>query len=478
MRVEKDFLGSKEIPSDALYGIHSVRALENFANKSVFNIEWYKAMGLVKHSCYQAILSYIAAVREKYGNEKLPTHLHRELIFALLAEVAFEVSTGAYSEHFIVPAIQGGAGTSVNMNMNEILANVALIKLGKTPGAYSEIDPVMHANAFQSTNDVVPTALKLAAMRSLARLELAINGMRSVVEGLERNGRDSLRMSYTQMQAAVPSSFGMLFGAYNEALSRDWWRVSKCFERIKVVNLGGGATGTGLSIPRFYIAEVLSHLQKLSGFPLTRGEHLTDTTQNMDVFVEVHAILKAHAVNLEKIASDIRILSSDLVRHKALSIPDRQAGSSIMPGKVNPVIAEYVIGVSHRVYSNDMLISHLCGQGSLDLNAYIPLIGHALLESIELLEGAVHKMHHFVFAGLSINRDVSMKEVLHSPGIATALVPHIGYEKATEVALLMKTKDLSIFDANAELMVLPVSKLQDILSPDRLLQLGFTLRDT
>ena len=263
----------------------------------------------------------------------------------------------SYYEHFIVPAIQGGAGTSINMNVNEIISNVALIKSGAKAGEYSQIDPFEHANIYQSTNDVVPTALKVAGIQLLEKLEQAINSSRFEIEKVESAHKNILRQGYTQMQAAVPSTYDKLFSTYNNALSRDWWRVSKCFERIKEVNLGGGAIGTGLSIPRYFIMHVVTELQHLTGLPITRSENMSDTTANLDSFVEVHAILKAHAVNLEKMTNDLRLLSSDLFAHPEIKIPQRQVGSSIMPGKINPVIPEYIISIAHKVYANDLMIS-------------------------------------------------------------------------------------------------------------------------
>ena len=477
MRKEHDFLGEMELPADALYGIHSERARQNFPDSTPFHLDWLKAIGMVKHACYQTVLVYIHAVTERYGSARLPSYLTDVHVYDLFCEAAFELSTGKYAEHFIVPAIQGGAGTSINMNVNEILANAVLIKLGRQPGDYDYIDPMVHANVFQSTNDVVPTALKVAAMQRLTKLEHAINGLRASVERLESSSRQVLRMAYTQMQEAVPSSFGMLFSTYSEALSRDWWRVSKCFERIKVVNLGGGATGTGLAIPRYYIMEVIPHLQRLSGLPVTRSENLPDTTQNLDSYVEVHAILKALAVNLEKMSADIRLLASDVRGKGELRIPSKQTGSSIMPGKVNPVVPEYVISVSHKVYSNDMLVSNLSAQGVLDLNPYLPVIGHAILDSLHLLEGAVDSLHHHVFNGLQLEPEISKEEVFRSPAITTAILPLIGYRKATEMALLMREEHLTVFEVNAKLGYLTEDKLADVLKPEQLLQLGYSLKD-
>ncbi|MCX6258467.1 MAG: lyase family protein, partial [Bacteroidia bacterium] len=343
MRTEQDFIGEKTIETNALYGIHSLRARENFPDNTPFHIEWYKALGLTKLACYLTYQSFKKSALEKFDEKSLSISFIPDNIIELLIKSAEEVANGDYFSHFIVPAIQGGAGTSINMNVNEIIANASLLKSGSQPGNYSLIDPIEHANVFQSTNDVIPTSLKIAVMKQLIVLEESINKLRSKVEEHENNNRNHLRIGYTQMQEAVPSSFGLLFSTYSEALSRDWWRVSRCFERIKVVNLGGSAIGTGIAVPRYFIMEAARQLQQLTGLPVTRSENMTDATCNLDPFVEVHAILKAHAVNLEKIVSDIRLLSSDLNGGKELQIPGKQVGSSIMPGKVNPVIPEFVV---------------------------------------------------------------------------------------------------------------------------------------
>jgi aspartate ammonia-lyase len=279
------------------------------------------------------------------------------------------------------------------------------------------------------------------------------------------------------MQEAVPSSFGLLFSAYNEALSRDWWRVSKCFERVKVVNMGGGAIGTGLSVPRFFIMEIVPELRTLTGLQLTHSENLADSTSNLDRWVEIHATLKAHAVNLEKMAGDLRLLSSDIAGNKLLVIPEKQVGSSIMPGKINPVIPEFIISAAHKVYSNDMLISSLSGQGSLELNAYIPVIGAAVIESLNLLISADHSLLHNLFNGLTINESAGYEALINSPSVTTALIPYTGYHKAAEVALLMKEKKINIFEANSLLKVIDDKKLAAILEPSNLLKSGYSIED-
>jgi len=475
-RIEKDSLGEKQIPSDALYGIHSIRAIENFPGISPFPVEWYKAVGITKLACYNTYRNFRKAAEGKSG-KNLTFNVINDNVLDALCDAAKEVSAGTYFDHFIIPAVQGGAGTSINMNINEIITNSALLSTGHKCGEYTFIDPLEHANIYQSTNDVIPTALTIAVMILLQSLEEKINQLRQKVEELEKKNREKLRQGYTQMQSAVPSSFGILFSTYNEALSRDWWRVSKCSERIKQVNLGGGATGTGLSLPKFFIMDVVPELRKLTGLPMSHSENLSDATSNMDKWVEIHATLKAHAVNLEKMSSDLRLLSSDLVGDKTISIPDRQIGSSIMPGKINPVIPEFVISAAHKIYSNDVLISSLCGQGTLELNAYLPVIGTSVIESINLLISCNTTLLNNLFTGLLINETAGYEAVIHSPSITTALSPYMGYHKASELALLMKDQKINIFEANSILKLIDETKLKSILEPGNLLKLGFALDD-
>lgn len=476
-RTEKDFLGNKDLPEDALYGIQSLRATENFPVRSPFKVDWYKAMGTVKQACYLAYIRYHEAVISRYDEPHLPHKLFNLEVMRALVVSAQEVASGTWSEHFIVPAVSGGAGTSINMNINEILANVALLKLGHKPGEYQYIDPIETANVFQSTNDVVPTALKLAVMRLLRELEVSINGCRAVTEQLEVEAQQDLRIGYTQLQEAVPSSFGKLFSTYSEALSRDWWRVSKCFERIKLINLGGGAIGTGIGSPRFFIMEVVQELQKLTDLPLARSENMPDATSNLDSFVEVHAILKAHAVNLEKITSDLRLLGSDFSGHPPLHLPQRQLGSTIMPGKVNPVIPEFIIGIAHKVYANDLLITELCAQGMLELNAYLPVIGDALLDSLILLISANNSFKDNLLKGLTWNKEEAMDRLFRSPAITTALSPYVGYHRAAEIAIKMRDEQLTIFECNHLMGFMEDEQLREILKPDKLLKMGYTLGD-
>jgi aspartate ammonia-lyase len=301
--------------------------------------------------------------------------------------------------------------------------------------------------------------------------------LRSALEDQEKGSRRMMRISYTQMQEAVPSSYGRLFSTYCDALSRDWWRVSKCFERIKTVNLGGSAIGTGITVPRFFMTGVVQTLREITGMPLTRAENMQDATCNLDALVEVHAILKAHAVNLEKMVSDLRLLSSDLLKNKELLIPQLQVGSSVMPGKVNPVVPEFVVSAAHKIYSNDQLISGLCALGCLDLNAYIPIIGHALIESLKLLIACDETLRTNLVGGLQVNGTLAGENLSFSAAISTALLPYIGYNQSARLANEMKINHISIIEANRLLNIMPEDKLLRIIQPDNLLKEGFDVQD-
>lgn len=475
-RQENDFLGTVEIPVDALYGIHSVRAIQNFPTEKKIHVEWYKAISVVKQACYYTYSRYKQAVQSKYNNTS-DYRFFSDSVLQLLIASAKEMAQGKYFDHFIVPAISGGAGTSFNMNINEIVSNVALVKQGEAPGTYRLIDPIQQANVFQSTNDVIPSSLKVALMRLLLELEENINLLRSSIENIEKAGHEYIRPGYTQLQEAVPTTFGRFFSSFNDAFSRDWWRISKCLERMKQLNLGGSAIGTSLTVPRFFVFEVIPALRELTSLPLAKAENLSDATANLDAFVEVHGMLKAHAVNNEKLASDLRLLSSDIMGTPALNIPEKQTGSSVMPGKVNPVISEFVISNAHKVYANDMLVTQLSAQGQLELNAYLPTIGDALIESVKLLIASNKSLTLNLINGIKINHQSAYQKTLMSPSITAALIPLVGYNKATEIARHMKNKQVDIFIACHELNILNREKISAVLSPHNLLQEGYILND-
>lgn len=477
MRTEKDFLGSREIPQNALYGIHALRAKENFPDHTPFSKEWYKAVGLVKLAFYLTIKDFRESARDRYPQKVKNLKLPAEKILNELIISAKNISEGRYFEHFIVPAMQGGAGTAAHMNVNEIICNSALLRMGYDCGQYEIIDPFETANLYQSTNDVMPTALKTAVMLLLNELEEAINKLRNQNEKKESAYRHVPRMAYTQLQAAVPSSYGLLLGGYNEMLSRDWWRVSKCLERIKTVNIGGGAAGTSLSVPTYIVMQVSRKLREITKLPLHASENLQDASANADTYTEVHAVLKAHAVNLEKMVSDFRLLSSDAAGKAELQIPAKQTGSSVMPGKINPVIPEFVISCAQKVQSNDSLISALAAKGQLDLNAYLPSIGHALTESIKLLISADKSFNENLMQGLTIQSETAFKNLYRNPSVCTALNPYIGYTNSSRIAETMKTENCNVFEAAMQLELISEDKLRQILSPERILKAGFSVKD-
>lgn len=477
MRTESDSLGQINLPREALYGIHSYRAKNNFTNNTPFPIEWYKAVNIVKLAYYLTYKDFKSKAKDRLSKIQNIKIDFDDKIIDVLIESAKEASVGEYFDSFIVPGIQGGAGTSINMNINEIIANVALKKLGKNAGDYDFINPLDHSNMFQSTNDVIPSSLKVAIIYLLNELEKSINYLRSKIESLEQKYRKVPRIAYTQFQAAVPSSYGLLFSAYNETLSRDWWRVSKCFERIKMLNIGASAVGTGISVPRYFIMNVIQKLQELTSLPLTRSENLSDATQNLDTLVEVHSILKANAVNLEKISSDIRLLASDLLNQNIVRIPKLQAGSSIMPGKVNPVAVEYTVSISQIIYSNDILISNLSGMGNLDLNPYLPLIGIKFIESLKLLISANNSLADNLFSGLEIDIDKANINFIKNPSITTLLNTYIGYINSEKIAIEMKESQTDIITANEKLKLIDEDKLKNLIKIENFLKLGFSLND-
>ncbi|MBN1596821.1 MAG: hypothetical protein JW894_00865 [Bacteroidales bacterium] len=477
MRTEKDFLGEVNIPENALYGIHALRAKENFPDKTPVHVEWYQALATVKHACYLTAIDFLKKAEEKYPGNKSVTNIADYNKIEMLLEGVKECEKGEHFHHLILPAISGGAGTSFNMNMNEIICNLALLKNNFKPGQYEIIDPAEYANIFQSTNDVIPTSLRVAIMRLLNELEESVNLLHSKAEIAEKKYRNVLRIGYTQMQEAVPTTYGKLFGSYSDALSRDWWRISRCFERIKVVNLGGSAIGTSVAVPKYFVMEVVRTLQKLTDLPVTRGENLTDATSNLDPLVEVHAILKSHAVNLEKMVNDLRLLSSDVASTGEIKIPQLQLGSSIMPGKVNPVVPEFVISVTRKIYANDDIITGLSAQGCLELNAYLPTIGHAFIESLKLLIACNNTMANNLFNSLEVDTAKAENRLFSSPSVTTVLLPYIGYNKSSELAKYMKENNRDIFEANSDLKIMKKEKLKEILKPDNLTGGGFQIKD-
>ena len=418
-RTERDLLGEREVPEGAMYGIHTVRALENFplAGRAV-HPALARAYGSVKLAC---ALANRACGAWKDDGAKADA----------IEQACRELASGALAGHIVVDALQGGAGTSTNLNVNEVLANRALELLGLAPGAYDRVSPLDDLNLHQSTNDTYPTALRLAAIRGLHALESEVIGLQQSFQAAERRFDGVVKVGRTEMREAVLLTLGREMGAYAEALGRDRWRIYKCEERLRVVNLGGTAVGTGLAAPRQYIFDVAEQLRDVTGIAFARAENLVEATQNADVFVEVSGILKALAASLWKISSDLRTLSAE---HGEIRLPARQAGSSIMPGKVNPVIPEAVTQCAMLVFGYDAALGMACASGSLELNPFLPLAAHCLLESLDLLANACGVLRRHCVEGIEAAAERCHEGVASSTALVTALVPVIGYERACEVA--------------------------------------------
>ncbi|WP_238886796.1 aspartate ammonia-lyase [Clostridium sp. YIM B02551] len=420
-RVEKDMLGEKSINDEKYYGINTIRAMENFnIGDRYVNIDFVKEIALIKK----------AAAMVNIKLKKLDEEKGKAIIKA-----AEEVVSGLFDDSFHINAFQGGAGTSTNMNANEVIANRALEILGRKKGEYDIIHPNNHVNMSQSTNDVCPTALRIAAIRKIRKLADALASLQEAFQIKENEFANILKLGRTELMDALPMMAGQGFGAYAKAIERDRWRIYKVEERLRVINIGGTAIGTGLNATNKYIFMITDFLQDLTGIGLARSDFPMDITQNADVFVEVSGLLKSCAVNLMKISNDLRLLGSGpRGGFSEITLPIEQAGSSIMPGKVNPVIPEMVAQVAMRIISNDSGITFAAASGQLELNAFIPIITENLLESLELLERTVIIFREKCIEGIEVNKDKCLENLEKSTAMTAALIHHIGYDKASEVA--------------------------------------------
>lgn len=428
MREEHDLLGSMQIPADSYTGIHTQRAVENFAISNYkIDEDFIKAYGLVKLACLKTIQGV-----EGTGNREQETedNCSRFTVHRSLLQACQEMAEGKLNDYIIVDALQGGAGTSLNMNVNEVIANRTLEIAGKAKGDYDSISPLNDANKYQSTNDTFPTALKIAAIYKFRALEKAVIELQEALERKEKEFCNIVKIGRTELQEGVLTTLGKEFSAYAEAVARDRWRIYKCEERLRVVNIGGTAIGTGLGAPKKYIFQVIEELRELTGIGLARAENLVENTQNADVFSEVSGILKAHATNLIKIANDLRLLNS----YKEIKLPAVQAGSTIMPGKVNPVIAEMTAQIGLKVLGNDVIISHASALGQLELNQNMPLIAFTLLESLNLLINTNKIFAQKCINGIEANEKILKENLYSGTATLTALLPKLGYEKLSEIA--------------------------------------------
>jgi aspartate ammonia-lyase len=384
-----------------------------------------------------------------------------------------EMADGLLDAHIVVDALQGGAGTSTNMNVNEVLANRALQILGEPLGCYARVSPLDDMNLHQSTNDTYPTALRLAAIRSLHELEKQVVALQESFQAAEKRFAHIVKVGRTQYQDAVLTTLGREMSAYAEAINRDRWRIYKCEERLRVVNLGGTAIGTGLAASREFIFRVVDQLRAITGVGFARAENLVEATQNTDVFTEVSGILKAHAVSLIKICSDLRLLSSGPdAGFGEIRLPARQAGSSIMPGKVNPVIPEAATQAALLAMGNDSVIAMACAAGSLELNAFLPLIAHCLLENLDHLARANGLLRRHCVDGIEADEERCRLHVENSTAAATALLPALGYERAGEAARRAKEQGKTLRTLVIEQKWMTADEFDQAISPEAVCRLG------
>jgi aspartate ammonia-lyase len=460
-RTEHDALGARQIPEDALYGIHACRARENFPlTGRAVHPELVGAFGVVKLACATT-------------NDALGVWAHDRCKAEAILHACREMADGVLTVHVIVDQLQGGAGTSTNINVNEVIANRALEILGEPHGAYERVSPSDDINRHQSTNDTYPTALKLAAIRMLKRLEDSVVALQEAFQAKEKEFAHVVKVGRTEMQDAVLTTLGREMGAYAEAFNRDRWRIYKCEERLRVVNLGGTAIGTGIAAPRQYIFRVVDTLRELTGIGFARAENLIDATQNADVYVEVSGILKACAVSFVKICGDLRLLSSGPhAGFGEIRLPERQPGSSIMPGKVNPVIPEAVTQAAMMVMGHDATIANACSQGSLELNPFLPLVAVCLLESCELLERSCDILRRHCVEGIEADEARCRAQVESSTATATALLPVLGYDRASEIAQQAKAMGKTIRQMVLERNVLTEAEFDELISPEAVCRLG------
>jgi aspartate ammonia-lyase len=421
VRIEKDFLGSKEVPADAYYGIQTLRAVENFPITGYrIHEDLIKALAIVKKA---AVLANMETTRLYEGLGKV------------IAQAAEEVIEGKWHNHFIVDPIQGGAGTSMNMNANEVIANRALELLGKEKGDYFHVSPNSHVNMSQSTNDAFPTAIHIAILNLLEKLLYTMDDMHTVFRQKAQEFNHVIKMGRTHLQDAVPIRLGQEFEAYGRAIERDIKRIKQSRQHLYEVNMGATAVGTGLNADPRYIESVVKHLANISGLPLVGAEHLVDATQNTDAYTEVSAALKVCMMNMSKIANDLRLMASGpRAGLGEITLPARQPGSSIMPGKVNPVMAEVINQVAFQVIGNDHTICLASEAGQLELNVMEPVLVFNLLQSISIMNNAFRVFTDHCLKGIEANEERMKAYVEKSVGVITAVNPHIGYEVAARIA--------------------------------------------
>ncbi|WP_394922923.1 aspartate ammonia-lyase [uncultured Robinsoniella sp.] len=420
-RTENDSIGTKDVPENVYYGVQSLRAAENF-----------KITGLFMHP---EIINSLAYIKKAAAITNCEVGLLDKKIADAIVQACDEILEGHLHKHFIVDPIQGGAGTSLNMNANEVIANRAIEILGGEKGDYSIVNPNDHVNCGQSTNDVIPTAGKMTSLKLLKNTQKELKRLHKAFCAKAQEFDHVIKMGRTQMQDAVPIRLGQEFKAYSVAIQRDINRMDKAMEEMLTLNMGGTAIGTGLNADEQYLKRIVPNLSEITGIGFVQAFDLIDATQNLDPFVAVSGAIKACAVTLSKIANDLRLMSSGpRAGFGEINLPAKQNGSSIMPGKVNPVIPEVVNQVAFNIIGNDMTITMAAEAGQLELNAFEPIVFYCLFQSIDTLGYAVETFVDNCVTGITANEERCRELVENSVGTITAICPHVGYQKAAEVA--------------------------------------------
>jgi len=459
-RIEHDLLGDREVPADAYWGVHTLRAVENFPITGT-------TVGQYPHLVRGLALVKAAAAEANHELGLLDTRRHEAIV-----QACAEIANGALHDQFVVDVIQGGAGTSTNMNANEVIANRALEILGHRKGDYGQLHPNDHVNLSQSTNDAYPTAVNVATICATRSLVDAMGALEQAFARKALEFRDVLKMGRTQLQDAVPMTLGQEFSTYAVMIKEDRARLSEASLLLHEVNLGATAIGTGLNAPVGYAASAIAHLVELTDLPLVTAANLIEATQDPGAFVHLSGVLKRVAVKLSKICNDLRLLSSGpRAGLGEINLPAMQAGSSIMPGKINPVIPEMVNQVAYEVIGNDVAITMAAEAGQLQLNAFEPIIVHSLSESLMHLTNACTVLGERCVDGISANVDVMAERVANSIGLATALNPLLGYLISTEVAKEAQVSGRSVKDIVLERGYLTAEQLAQALQPERLANL-------
>lgn len=451
-RTEFDSIGGMEVPVDAYYGVQSLRAKNNFK--------------ITNKSMNPCLIVSLAEIKKAAAITNKNAKLLQPVIANAIINACDEIIAGKLHDQFIVDVIQGGAGTSANMNANEVIANRAIELLGGQKGDYSLIHPNDHVNMAQSTNDVFPTAGKLTILKLLPH---AISEMQRLSAALERKSlefNDVIKMGRTQLQDAVPIRLGQSFHAYASMIKRDISRLSSLDKDIKILNIGATAIGTSINASPEYLLNITDNLSDVTGFSLEQSKDLIDATQNLDCFVNVSGVLKTCAVDLSKMCNDLRLLSSGPnAGIREINLPAMQNGSSIMPGKVNPVIPEVVSQVAFNIIGNDLTITMAAEAGQLELNAFEPVLFYNIFESIETLGNAVKTLVDNCILGITANKERCKDLLESSVGIVTALCPYIGYKKSAALAKKSLNTGISIKELILSEKLLSPESLDEILDP-------------